>query len=299
VNNGEMPSKMPRMIYIMGTARSGSTILEILLGKGKGVFGAGELTHLIEDGFIKDADCSCNHPVSECMVWSSVKEELSQNNGCMQNLAKLQKKVEWHIGFARQLFGRFKSNEIEEYTEFNRRLLISIQKVSGCQVVVDSSKYPGRALALRRLVKADVRIICLTRSPEGLMSSFQKNNKDEQRPKTPLKVLVYYVATLATLRVATWMLRGHVLEIRYEGLLADPIASLVKMEFFSELDLSETKRHIEEDTSILVGHIVTGNRLRKNTSIKFNSSNEHILQSNIGPKLVIFIMNIWRCLLRF
>jgi len=75
VNNNEMPSKMPRMIYMMGTAISGSTILEILLGKGKGVFGAGELAHLIEDGFIKDADCSCNHPVSECMVWSSIKEE--------------------------------------------------------------------------------------------------------------------------------------------------------------------------------------------------------------------------------
>ena len=75
VNNNEMPSKMPRMIYIMGTARSGSTILEILLGKGKGVFGAGELAHLIADGFIKDADCSCDHPVSECIVRSSIKEE--------------------------------------------------------------------------------------------------------------------------------------------------------------------------------------------------------------------------------
>ena len=38
----------------MGTARSGTTILEILLSYGRNTFGAGEITALIQDGFIEN-----------------------------------------------------------------------------------------------------------------------------------------------------------------------------------------------------------------------------------------------------
>ena len=68
--------------------------------------------------------------------------------------------------------------------------------MTGAPVILDSSEYAGRALALSKIVQADVMVICLTRSPAGLMASFQKLNKDEQRPKGPFAAMLYYLVTL-------------------------------------------------------------------------------------------------------
>lgn len=294
MDNEPTLSEMPRVIYIMGTARSGSTILEILLGTGEGVFGAGELTSLVEDGFVKDAKCSCNEPTSKCLIWSRVRGELSQDNNQMQQLSKLQKKVDWHDGFLRQLFGRLKRNDMAKYAEQNRRLLAAIRKVTNCRVVLDSSKYAGRALALKRIVKTDISVICLTRSPAGLMSSFQKQNIDEQTPKSAMNTLVYYVVTLASLRFACRLLGDRVTEIRYEDFVSDPINVLERIESSCEIDLSETKSRIKQKRAFDVGHIVTGNRLRKSGEVFLQTKSTMPRVLGISRIILLPFMQVWK-----
>ena len=62
----------PRLIYVMGTARSGTTILEILLGNNPGIANLGEVSHIFAHGFIRNDDCACGHPARECPVWGEV-----------------------------------------------------------------------------------------------------------------------------------------------------------------------------------------------------------------------------------
>ena len=102
---------LPKVIYIMGTARSGTTVLEILLSHGENAFGAGEITSLIHDGFIENKMCSCENDFSNCTVWSNVSKTLSLSNEQLTQWELLQKKLDWHDGFLRQVFGMINNDE--------------------------------------------------------------------------------------------------------------------------------------------------------------------------------------------
>ena len=205
---------LPKVIYIMGTARSGSTILEILLSKGKGVFGAGELTSLIQDGFIENKPCSCDSSCADCNIWGKVSEHLQIDKQELEEWAVLQKEIDWHDGFLKQLFCMIPRKDMLRYRELNTRMLMAIQTVTGCHLVLDSSKYAGRALALSKVWKSNLKVICLTRSPAGLMASFQKPNKDEQCPKGTIATMIYYCVMLTLLRVVSVSLRDKVFYLR-------------------------------------------------------------------------------------
>lgn len=165
---------LPDILYILGTGRSGSTILGILLAVGEEAFGAGELTFLPKNGFVDDAACSCGCSVSRCQVWSQVKKRLDLSDKKYNKWCELQKEVDWHTGFLKQLLHRVTMVDFYTYKEVNCKLFKFISEITGCRVVVDTSKYSGRALALHRILPGKVKVICLTRSPTGLMNSFQK-----------------------------------------------------------------------------------------------------------------------------
>lgn len=292
-------NNLPKVIYIMGTARSGSTILEILLANGRYAFGAGELTHLIEDGFVNDKLCSCQHYTSKCEIWSEVKKKIGLNSREFQNWVHLEKHIDWHDGFLRQLFGRVSQKDSQAYKELNQRLLAVIQQITASNVVLDSSKYAGRAMALQQIAEINISIICLTRSPRGIMGSFQKPNKDEQQTKSPLETLVYYLVTLASLRMACWLLGKRVFQLRYEDLLSNPKGTLESIETWCGMDLTESKNRLIEQKAFDVGHLVTSNRLRKHGKVKFNSINNSEAVSSLSTKMIVTIMEFWRWILRY
>jgi len=287
---------LPKVLYIMGTARSGSTILEVLLSKGEGVFGAGELTSLIQDGFIENKQCSCGASCVECEIWGRVSEHLKLDKQELEEWVVLQKKMDWHDGAFKQLFSVMPKKDVFRYQELNSRLLMAIQEVTGCKVILDSSKYAGRSLALLRVLKADVKVICLTRSPAGLMQSFQKSNKDEQRPKNPLGTCLYYIIALFSLKLALFNMCA--LQISYEELLASPETVIRRIESHTGIDLSNTIRKINNDETFSVGHLVTANRLRKLGAIRFcpQQGEQHRLQP--FAKVMTGIMNMWKIMLR-
>lgn len=289
---------MPKVVYIMGTARSGSTILEIMLSHGRGVFGAGEITSLIEDGFIENKPCSCGRACHDCEVWGRVLEKLDMNRAELEAWASLQHKVDWHDGLLRQLIGSLSQKDKARYKELNRRLLRAIAEVTGAATIVDSSKYAGRALALARIVEADVKVICLTRSPAGLMASFQKPNKEEQRPKGVLATTVYYMTVATLLRLATMILgRDKVLQVSYESFLEESQATLRTIELWAGIELSDIINKLEMREEFSVGHLVTGNRLRKKGAIRFNPRLSDSYRETFITRMAILVMHGWRRML--
>lgn len=295
----DLQNKPPSVLYIMGTARSGSTILEILLSYGVGVFGAGELTSLIQDGFCENKRCACGEGCHQCAVWGQVLQLIDMTADKYIEWAALQKKMDWHDGFIRQVFSMVSEPDKKSYRELNSSLLMAIQQVTGCKIVLDSSKYAGRALALARMVKMDIKVICLTRAPAGLMSSFQKPNKDEQQPKSPVAAMIYYCVTLALLRVSTLLLRGRVHQLSYESLLSAPDESLKQLEKWAGIDLSDARKHLRDNRSFDVGHIVTGNRLRKQGEVRFKAGLKDSEPRGLAAMLAVIVMNAWRKILGF
>lgn len=276
----------------MGTGRSGSTILEILLGHGADCIGAGELTSIVQDGFIDNKVCSCSKSFRECVFWSKILTSMALENSEITEWAYLQKKIDWHTGFLLQLFRLIPKREIDKYNEYNRKLLTAIREISGTKVIIDSSKYTGRALALSRLSDIELCVVCLTRSPEGLMASFQKPNKDEQPPKKPWAVFRYYASVLSLLRVAVTLVKCKVIFLRYEDMLSRRGETLADIEKAAGINLSASIECVEHNKAFDVGHLITGNRLRKNKQVKFNKQENDEVQQHQTGQIQIALMKL-------
>ena len=64
-----------KVLYIMGWGRSGSTIMDNLLGGIDGFFSVGELGYLWERGLVEGRRCGCGRLLRDCEVWSEVLRE--------------------------------------------------------------------------------------------------------------------------------------------------------------------------------------------------------------------------------
>jgi hypothetical protein len=289
---------LPRVVYIMGMARSGTTILEILLGNCPGVTNVGELTHIFAHGFVKDVDCACGQPTSRCEFWAAVRRAAGWSDDDVRRLAADTHATDWHWGFPAALLGLQRGASWRAYRGGQLRLLEAIASVSGAQVIADSSVYAARALALRRILGDRIRVVCMTRDPAGLLLSFRKRHTEEQLPKSRRQVLAYYFLVLVALRLATWRLAGTVLHVRFRDLQADPDGTLARIESWAGLDLSEARRTVREGATLAPGHIVTGNRVRKQQHIVFRGEpNPEV--SSWGDRLAVGAMRAWRRVLGF
>ena len=60
------------MLYVGGLGRSGSTLIERLIGQVPGACAVGELVHLWERGVTDDERCGCGEPFRQCPFWQQV-----------------------------------------------------------------------------------------------------------------------------------------------------------------------------------------------------------------------------------
>lgn len=292
--NYQQSTELPKLLYIMGTARSGSTILEILLSAPPNNFGAGELTHLPRDGFILDKTCACQLSTSRCTIWSKVKDKLHLDTEKLATLDLLHRKIDRHAGLLRQLLKISGKKELNTYLNYNRQLLHAIKDATECEVIIDSSKYAGRAYALSRELETEVLVICLTRSPSGLIDAFQKNNKHEQLPKSITQAAIYYMVTTTLLWLFYLKSQNKPLLIRFEDLMASPIPTIEKIQEWADIDLSDTINRLRTQASFSPGHIVTGNRLRNNREIFFKNKIHQSLPKGAMANCIICIMEWWK-----
>jgi len=293
-----MNTSIPDIIYIMGPGRCGTTILEILLANNPNIFGVGELTHILRDGFIRDVTCSCGKPTSKCDIWKVVQQRCNWHHNKIPALVNLLRSVEWHSKFPLLALGLVPRDILQKYRNVNQLLFQSIRSVSGGSAIIDSSKYAGRALALSKAFPGKVWVICLTRSPVGIIASFQKTNADEQKPKSLFSTISYYLYVLFCLRVVLSHLGPRVLKLQYEEMIANPVKTLERIEKWCGFDFSLACQKLEEGAWFDIGHIVTGNRLRRKGRVKFQPNAEMVKEHGIGTRAALLVMDLYRKLLR-
>src|SRR5215471_2861256 len=66
------PGQAPIVIYIAGSGRSGSTMLERVLGEMPGFVNVGELIDLFRHVERHGERCGCGEPFADCPFWASV-----------------------------------------------------------------------------------------------------------------------------------------------------------------------------------------------------------------------------------
>ena len=110
------------VIYILGAGRSGTTLLDIVLGNQDGIFSCGELNRYAkQDGFPTLAQ------EEKQVFWRKIREKILQKNKnksvtCYSSLIDT---YEHHFGFLLSLIYRNKKN-YKRYSEFTANLYNTI-----------------------------------------------------------------------------------------------------------------------------------------------------------------------------
>src|SRR5919201_5890212 len=164
----------PKILYIAGPGRSGSTILDQVLGELPGFVSTGELQMIWQRGLIERRPCGCSAPLPECPFWRAVLENGFGSVGEIEpravlalldrylppNLVRL---VRLRADARAHLRGR--PSDARRYGEIIARLYISIAAAAEARVVVDSSKMSIGALLVSAFAPLDVYVLHLVRDP--------------------------------------------------------------------------------------------------------------------------------------
>jgi Sulfotransferase family len=267
---------MGRILYIGGCIRSGSTLVDRMLGQIPGFVSTGELALIPTHCITENRLCGCGRRFRECPFWRAVGQSAfgGWEGPDAAEMVKLHPQVtrQRHIPFLILPFlsPRF-SRKLRSYRGLLAQLYAAVSLVSGAEIIVDSSKAPAYALVLRGVPGTDLRILDLVRDSRGVAYSCSKKHvkKDsvdrqvqEERFSAPLITLVWalYHVTFECMRIAGL----PELMTRYEDVVRTPKESLRRIAAFAgratgehDLDfITPPFVHINED------HTAVGNDSR-------------------------------------
>ena len=299
------PGNKVTVVYIVGAGRSGSTVLDTILGNHPEVESVGELCNLVRSAWLGPEYCACGQRGSICPFWSQVRSHWVRRSGTddLENYMKLEDVFERSRFFFRLFRERFaQTAEFRTYSNYTVSLFQAICEVSGKRIVVDSSKIPARAYALSRIPGVDLKLIHLVRDPRGLARSLQKAFRKDLRSGLPRDTQPFPVWrvplswTLVNLH-SSWLVNrvgpSRGLTVRYEDLMADHGATLEKLGRLMGLDYEPVIRAIYSGEPLEVGHTIAGNRLRMAGSIRLRPDMEWVHKLSDRDKALVRTLAGW------
>lgn len=287
-------SKAVRVVYLGGLGRSGSTLLERLLGELPGVCPAGELVHLWQRGITQNERCGCLERFGSCDFWTQVGKAAfgGWENVSTDRIGGLRASVDRtrHIPLLarRSLPARLQA-AVTDYTSHYLSIYRAIADVSGCQTVVDSSKHASLAFCLARREEIGLRVIHLVRDSRAVAYSWTTKVARPDRcvgpdrsggPGRPEGGTGSYMTTYSPARAAAqWNAQNGalqllarrgtpVLRLRYEDFVAAPEQSVRQAARFAglgsvDLPLGFLGSDGESPCALLSqAHTASGNPLR-------------------------------------
>ena len=268
-----------KIIYIAGYSRSGSTILDILLGSQTNIFGTGELFYLFEDWLTGTRTCTCGAVYKDCSFWKDL--ELPQDISLQQAKAIVEN-VENRKYISALTSGKIAPDIIEKYALIQTALYDYIFKTSGKSIVVDSSKtsrdMAGRFYALHTYANFDVYVIHLVKNGLSVVESYVKKGRNwalegygkNDRFAAARSSVGWLLGNAIAQNLGTKMPENRYLQIKYEDLITQPENVLQKIGAFVDTDLSEVITMIKNEVPFQPEHNVGGNRLRLEKEIRFS-----------------------------
>jgi hypothetical protein len=175
----------------------------------------------------------------------------------------------YHLPFV--LFPRLRpksfDRQFREYVEILERLYTTIQEVSGCEVIVDSSKLAAYALALNESPIIDVDLVHVSRDSRACAYSWRRLKREPIAGDQPR-----YLQQRKLMQVAlVWSIRNMILaaisgrfetsvKLHYETFVGQP--RLVMGQLAARLGLQGHDERWTSDNEVLVSasnHIFAGN----------------------------------------
>jgi hypothetical protein len=263
---------MAKIIYIAGYGRSGSTILDTLLGNHPLIFGSGELAHFFAE-WLRDASCSCGEKLSDCLFWQEVMDHLWATLPNLELVAAKQVTRRIESSLRRLSIDSDAHNEF--YCSLWKAMTAAISQVSGKKIIVDSSK-SGRRCARRiqtlsRLCGLDVSVIHLVRDPRAVMWSTLRGSNRKLEADQPAalsggayRALISWGMANASVHLTKATIpQLKLIRLKYEDVMGNPVKELHKLGIFLDMNLEPVINSITEHCPLDPGHGARGNRARR------------------------------------
>jgi Sulfotransferase family len=217
-----VPGARPKVIYVMGAGRTGSTILGVALGNCEGVFYAGEL-----DAWLRREAVPNFGGEEREEFWRGIQADV---NGAAADLGEEPwELIEHSSSILRPRAWRARRRLRRRYRRVVEDLYLAIARARGSESIVDTSHYPLRARELQALPGIELHVVYLTRSPEDVVRSFGRSDVDQPSKPELATNLYLHVTNLLSLLVFLRQPRERRFRVRYEDFQADPLGILAAL----------------------------------------------------------------------
>jgi Sulfotransferase family len=243
---GTEPTKV---VFITGMGRSGSTLLELLLGRLDGWVSGGELRRYWHGDAFGDWVCGCGRLLAECDFWARVRRDLADSGILPEEYPGFLELQAQYLRLrpgvlARLAAGARHSSEegapLHRYQVATSALAGAVAKAAGAGVVVDSSKEPPEAYLASWNPGIDLRVVHLVRDPRAVAHSFSKTVREPQpdfeyMPRSnPFGTAVRWdLRQTLCEAVLRPRLRSRYMRMRYEDLARDPAGAVRSVSRFA------------------------------------------------------------------
>jgi hypothetical protein len=264
-----------KVLYIGGFGRSGSTLVERILGQLPGFCSSGEVVFLWQRGLIDGQLCGCGTPVPECDFWNRVGKTAfgGWDQIDAREMLALQKRVDRNRYIPSMVVPRLRpaaAADMARYTEVLSKLYRAIGEVAGAKVVIDASKHASTAYLLRKVPGIDLRVVHLVRDSRGVAYSWTKEVKKPEVTGDDAFMPQYSPSSSGRQWVAYNLMFDALgaidstMLLRYEALMANPREGLERI-------LAHAGEPVTADSFAFLGdgwvdlgvdHTVAGNPMR-------------------------------------
>lgn len=260
------------VIYILSNGRSGSTLLDMLLGLYPEVWTLGEAQILPWELRENRAPCGCGTELSECNFWSSILPELPINEGSFpieffrekHNAGKVLRPKLLPDIRAYSISARWQE-AVQEYGVINWRYFstvkIAAEERSGHQIkyLVDASKDPYRLFWMLKSGRFDLYVIHLLKDPRAFVYSMVKRDPGSFRTNLRFSVRWKVENSLFAHLCADPELNGKTMLLRYEQIASDPNGVLERLGDWLQVEARELTPESFRDKE---NHAISGNPMR-------------------------------------
>lgn len=284
-----------KIIYIIGDGRSGSTILDSVLGNNSNTISVGECARFWNRFYEKETFCGCSDKIEECILWSRIDKSIKTKykNYCPESFREKVKYILYFKNFSK-IPELVDNPDWKEFCDIVKHFYLSISKFNQNKIIIDSTKFPNWGYFLFCLDFAKINFIHLERNLQSVANSWKKKIiLPEYHSKTvymPIKSNFTILKNWIKIKYLCNKIEKNntnFIFVEYEEFCQNPklILNIIIKKTNIELDINNLQ--------IPYNHSIGGNPVRSNSnrSIKITNKKDNLVNLNLFESTFFQIIN--------
>lgn len=267
---------MPKVLFVVGMARSGSTLLTALLNRSDGIAGLGEI-HLYWEFAGSERPCACGEALASCPLWGELHRTHREQGVDFEEM-----RASFHDfvrprpssllrGLSAQRAGAG-ADRLRRYLATTEGAYRWLAERTGSETLVDATKLPAAADLTAAMPSTDLYLVHLVRDPRAVAHSLAVRREETGRERGPawLRYLAFVARAVLdwTLRNAyaeaklRRLARGRYRRLRFEDLAHAPRETVAGLLEFAGADPDSHGFASADTIELGENHIITGDSMR-------------------------------------